>query len=375
MKKLSIDDVARKAGVSIATVSRVINSPELVKEKTRKRVEEVIAQHNYMPLSNARNLSKRVSSMLCIIVPEINNPFCSGVIKGITEIATSLNFTTLCFTSEENYQNEIDALQKINQIHIAGLFYMPCQDYKNDQKGKKVKHLISLLDAPVILIDRRSDYLQLGGVYYDDATAMYEATNILLAKGHKKIALISGSNRVRQTTDREFGFSLALQDAGIENWEQSIYAADYNVDVAYRIAKKLLAKKQAPTAIIGMSNMITIGLIKALSETQLKLGQDIDIFGLDSIDALQYIGTNISFIERDPVKLGNSAARLIVSMLDERTKAAVKLESTVSLDLSNLADSNSPSALTFEKLPPNSYLYKAKMLFPRSSNKAINAII
>lgn len=375
MKKLSINEVAKKAGVSISTVSRVINSPKLVKAETRNRVEKIIEEFNYIPLSNARNLSKKVSSIVCIIIPDINNQFCSGIIKGISEIATKNNLTPMIFSSEENFQNEIDALEKVNQILIAGLFLTPCMDYKDDQKGKKVKKLVTMLDAPVVLVDRRADYLQLGGVYYDDATAMYDAVNMLIRKGHNNIALISGNKKVRLTIDREYGFRLALQEAGIKDIDQYIYPADYDLETAYKVAKKLLCRKDFPTAIIGMNNMITMGLIKALGETKLKLGIDIDVVGLDCIDVLRYIGANICFIERDPVALGRSAAALLLSKLDQRTKLAAQIEEQTPIASSELIESYDGACATFKNLPSDSYIFKANLLFPQNKFSKIDNII
>lgn len=375
MKKLSIDDVAKKAGVSISTVSRVMNTPELVKEETRCKVEKVISEHSYIPLSNARNLSKKVSTTLCLIVPEIDNPFCSSIVKGITDIASLNNLSCMCFSSEENVQTEMRLLEKINQIHIAGLVLMPCLDYKEDQLGKRFKKLTALLDAPVVLIDRRADYLNLPGVYFDDASAMYEATKHLILKGHKKIALISGRKHVRQTTDREYGFLLAMHEAGFIKPEKSVFYPGYNLDLAYKEAKKVLKSSNPPTAIIGMNNTITIGIIRAIGEAGLKIGEDIDLVGLDCIEVLRYIGAKIAFIQRDPVFLGEAAAKLLLSKLDDKTRGVAQIQEAEIPKSDLMTPSISAAALTYSELPQDSYLYSAKVLLPENKKEATEPII
>lgn len=320
MGRLSIDEIAKLAGVSIATVSRVLNNPEKVREETRSKVNAVIKAHRYYPMSSARQLSTRISLTLALIVPGIENPFYGGLTQGISEIAEGANLTLMCFNTGESFANELRILEKLNELRVAGLFYTPCCDYVADKKGQKIKQMIQTLDAPAMLLDRRADFLGLPGAYYNDARAICRTTCEAIAEGHRDIVLISGARHLRITRDREEAFCRALEEQGIAEPRKRMLRSDYSLETSYEVAKELLGRPKRPSAVFCINNNTTLGLLKASLEKGLVMGDDIRVISLDNIEALRFTNTRITFIDRNPVRLGRAAAHNLIARIGARSR-------------------------------------------------------
>lgn len=314
-KEFTINDIAREACVSKATVSRVLNNSASVKPETKLRVQQIMEQRRFTPSATARSLSKQSSNSIGVLVPEIDNPFFGELLRGIVEVADKKNLVVMYFNSDDNAEKDRKALLSLKEHRICGLLYTPAMDYAAKGQQKEIEKLLADLDAPVVLMDRQPDSLSTYDcVSFDDETGIYEAAEVLIKAGHRKIAILNATlNRVLART-RYRGYERALEDAGIELERRYVFEGDYSMSTAYQLSRDLLAMEDRPTAVITCNNSTSLGFLKALYERGERLSEDIACIGLDRIEALDIIKCKFNYIERDAKQMGRRA----ISLLNER---------------------------------------------------------
>lgn len=361
-KKVSISDVARGAGVSKTTVSRVMNKPELVNKLTRERVENIINEYNYIPSYDARNFSKQLSTIFCVIVPEISNTYWSKFIQEISKLAMQNNLITVCFSSEDSTDTELLIFDKILKMNIAGIFYAPCKCIEKSKAHQRVLASIKSFKIPIILVDRRADHLGCPGVYFDDFTGVYTATRKLIANGHTKIAIIGGSQDLQQTLDRLSGYTCALVKNKVSWSKKCIYLGDYTEDFSYSVSKKFLLNTDRPTAVICMNNSLTLGLLKAMREVGFKTGKDLTVVGLDEIKMLEYAGLELTFIRRDSSVLAKASMYLMLEKLEADTKKQLNIINIPLPVHRYMKPPEFKSVDTYMTLPNDSFLFETDLV-------------
>lgn len=310
---VTISDIAGKAGVSHATVSRVLNNSGYVKDETRERVREVIKELNYTPSAIARSLSRSKTNTIGVIVPDINNLFFGDIIKGITEIADKNNLNIILCNTDEDKEKELKAINVLKEQRIQGLIITPTF-YKNS-KGSENLETLKNLGIPIILIDGHVEYLDFSGVFIDHIRGAYEGTEALVKEGHKKIAIITGPMKSRPSKERLLGYEKALQANDIPIQDKYIFYGDYSYETAYKITKEILQMENRPTAIFVTSNNMILGAIKAFYEEKLDIPKDMAIIGFDKVDILNIIGMNISFINGPSTELGRTGMKMLLESL------------------------------------------------------------
>lgn len=311
-KEFTINDIAKEARVSKATVSRVLNDSASVKPETKARVLKVMADWHFTPSTVARNLSRQSSNTIGIIVPDIDNPFFGEIFRGVAEIADAGNYTLICCNSDDNLEKDQKALTMLKGHRIRGLLYTPAVDYTTKEQQAEINKLLQELNAPVVIMDRRSGSLSgYDGVFFDDEKGIYEAAMYLIGKGHRKIALLNATmDRVLART-RYKGYEKALKEAGIPLERRYIFEGDYHMTRAYQLAKEMLAMEDRPTAVITCNNRTSLGFLKALYERHESLPKDMACIGLDRIETLDIIDSKFNYIERDAKMMGREAIRLL----------------------------------------------------------------
>ncbi|MGK0465276.1 LacI family DNA-binding transcriptional regulator [Clostridium sp.] len=313
---VTISDIAKKVGVSHATVSRVLNTSGYVKDETREKVLSAIKELNYTPSAIARSLSTSKTNTIGVIVPDINNLFFGDIIKGITEIADQHNLNIILCGTDEDKDKELKAINVLREQRIQGLIITPTF-YKNLNNSENLDALKNL-GIPIILIDGHVEYLDFSGVFIDHLQGAYDGTSALIKAGHRKIVMITGAMKSRPAVERLKGYKKALQANNIPIEDKYIFYGDYSHETAYKITKKILKMDNKPTAIFVSSNTMMLGCIKAFYEEKLDIPKDMAIIGFDKVDALNIIGMNISFINGPSIELG----RIGMKMLLENLKSA-----------------------------------------------------
>jgi len=313
MKNFTISDIAEKAGVSKATVSRVLNSPEKVEEGTRKRIEQIMKELHYTPSATARNLSTQVSSTIGVIVPEISNTFFGELFTGIEEVINKNNLSLLYCSNEDKADKDFLALDLMKTQRVRGVIYIPAVNYPEIGMMKKVQKKLESLGCPVVCLDRDIN-LHLDTIHFNDKKAMKQTVLSLAEAGHSRIAVINGNNeRNVLASERYEGYLEGMKAAGLEVNQELVFQGEYKKSYSYLITKELLKSPVQPTAVITCNNNLGRGYLQAVYEAKKP-----DIYthvSLDKLDMLDILGVPLNYIERDSYELGKRGAEMLISRI------------------------------------------------------------
>lgn len=323
--KSTIKDIAKLSGVSQATVSRVINNPSSVKEETRRIVEQVIAENRYSPNAMARGLSMNESNTIGVVVPDISNPFFCEVIKGISAVADQNDLRIILCDTDENPKKEVAFLENLEQQKLKGIIITPISD--SNEFDSEFSSIIEGVGIPIILVDRDVKYSNLSGVFIDNIKGAFDATSALINEGHKDIAVIAGPKTSKPGRDRLRGYIKAFEMNNIPVNEEYINYGDFRFESGYEITKKILNNGNRPTAIFSCNNLMTLGVLKAVRESNLRLPEDMALIGFDEIEHLDIMGFKISYVSRSTYSMGKIAMEILLEQFDsikEKKENAVK---------------------------------------------------
>lgn len=312
--KMTIEDIASKAGVGIATVSRVLNNRGYVNEKTRAKIEAVIKKYDYVPSATARNFAKKESNMVAVIVPEAHNPYFAAAVEGISEVLEQHDLLLILCNSDKDFIKEEKILYTLKQQELKGIIVTPAIDDLNKGGLKEYKEIVESLYIPVVFMDSGLNFYEWDVVYFDNTANSYNAIKAVIEEGNSEIGIITGDLRTKTARDRYKGYAQALEESGIELNEKYVYNGDFTVKTAYDITRNMLATGKYPEIVFTSNNLTTIGFIKAVYDARLKLGRDIQCISFDKLDTFEKL--KYSYIERDPLQMG----RLAATMLMERIK-------------------------------------------------------
>lgn len=306
---MNIREIAKRVGVSSATISRVLNNSGYVKEETRKKVLEAVEKYDYVPNAIARSLSIQDSLSIGAVIPDIENEFFSKVISGISEVAEAYHYNIIFQGTNETLEKEHSFLKAVQSQRLKGVIITPISE--SDPVTRD--YLLRLEEAgiPVVLVDRDVRGAQFDGVFVDNQRGAYDGVSALIEAGHKKIAVITGPDTSKPGKDRFEGYRQAMEDNGLPIVPEYVACGDFKINKAYQCTKRLLELPDPPTAIFSSNNLSTMGCLKYITEHKLKLGRDIGLMGFDDIDAFRVIDYRISVVDRDAREQGREAMRLL----------------------------------------------------------------
>lgn len=311
---MNINDIAQKARVSTATVSRVINNSTLVKPETRDKVLEVIEACGYTPSAVAKNLSVQTTHNVGVIFPDIENPFFSSALIGITQVAERQQYNVSFFNSDETTEKEQGCLNVIRQQRMDGVIVSPADTY--DSNTRLMLEEFERQGVAVVLLDRDLE----GGVFSlvraEDQQGSYSAVRQLLLEGHERIAIIVGSPSNRPVYDRFSGYRKAMEEFQIPIRPEYVVRADQKSEIAYEVTETLMRLPEPPTAIFTCNNMMTLGCLRYCTEHGVTIGKDIALIGFDDIEVLRDIGYGLSVVTRSSQEMGRIAMKLLLKRLE-----------------------------------------------------------
>lgn len=319
---VTISDIAKRAKVSPATVSRVLNNSGYVKEETRHRILAAIKEMNYTPSAIARSLSKNENNTIGIIVPDVTNTYFGEIIKGVSEIAEKENLNIILFNTDNYLEKEIRAINLLKEQRIKGIIMTP--GFGEEKFNENYVKTITTLNVPIILVSADIKFTKLNGVFVDSIKGGYDATSLLIKEGHTKIGIMVGLLGSEPVMDRLEGYKKALLESNLTYDEKYIYHGDFKLDKAYELTKKILRQKDAPTALVVCSNMMTMGVIKAIKEENKEIPKDLAIVGFNKIDLLDIVGVNITYMEDCPVELGRASMEMLCDIIRNTENEEVK---------------------------------------------------
>jgi DNA-binding LacI/PurR family transcriptional regulator len=314
MKTATIRDVARKAGVGVGTVSRVINDSPLVSDSTRRRVLEVIEKLNYVPSHAARRLSLGKTLTISVIVPFFTRPAEIERLRGIQKMVAESDYDLIIYNVEnvaqrDTYMREIPRHERTDGVIIISL----------SPRNEDIPYLVHA-DVPIVLVDANHPSLeQLNRVIIDDIHGGCQATQHLIDLGHRRIGLISDyleePLNFTSSRDRYLGYCQSLQAAGIPFIPEYHLQGDHGRAHAYQMATELLSLPQPPTAIFAASDTQAMGVLQAARELGLKVPEDLSVIGYDDIEVAEYLG--LSTIRQLLLKTGQRGVELLLEILHQ----------------------------------------------------------
>lgn len=319
---ITIKDIAERAEVSQATVSRVLNNSEFVKDEKKERVLNAIKELNYVPNSLARSLSTNKSNTIGVVVPDVHNPFFGEVIKGIATVADEEDINIILCDTDENMDKEFKALEMLKKQRVQGIIITPTSD-KNEFNSEYLETLENM-GMPIVLIDRDVKYSNFDGVFLDNINGAFEATNALIKEGHKKIAVIAGPQTSKPGRDRLRGYKKAMLMNKLDVDEKYIFYGDFKQESSYKITKEIINMEDKPTAIFVCNNMMNLGCMKALFEENIKIPEDMALIGFDEIEILNVLNFKISAVSRPTSEMGRVAMNMFLDKLKNKEDMQTK---------------------------------------------------
>ncbi|NJD01942.1 MAG: LacI family transcriptional regulator [Ruminiclostridium sp.] len=308
MSASTIQDVAKAAGVSVATVSRVINNSAAVAESTRKAVMAAVKMLNYQPNLLGRNLRRTETRRILVLLPNIGNPFYARIVKGIEDIAHKNGYNVMLCNTDSQAEREKIYLELLKCRLADGVIFMA------PVLGKEGLTEIGR-SFPVVQCCEYTEGAQVSHVSIDNYTAAYKLTKHLISTGHKRIGIISCRGPVVSIIQREDGFKKALADSGIEFREDLIKYGDYSFNSGLRAANQFVSMGDRPTAVFAISDIMAIGALRAIRESNLKVPEDIAVAGFDNINFASMCNPTLTTISQPKYDMGCISMELLLQQI------------------------------------------------------------
>ena len=306
----TISDVAKRAGVSPVTVSRVINNTGNVRVTTREKVEHAIEELGYVPSVMARSLRSKRTRTLALIVSDVTNPFWTTVARGVEDAARSRDYSVFLCNTDENPVKQQRYLDVVAAQRVDGVIIAP---YDSDaQNLAKLRQR----NIPTVIVDRRIEGWDVDSVYSDSLSGAKALVQHLIGLGHRRIAMLSGPANTSTAADRVAGYCMALAEAEISIDSRLIKQGEYRITSGEELTHQILEEGLNPTAVFAANNAIAIGVIQALGERGLRIPQDIALVCFDDLPSVSCLFPFLTVVLQPAYDMGVNAAQLLLSRLD-----------------------------------------------------------
>lgn len=305
----SIQDVAELAGVSVATVSRVMNNSNNVSPKSVQKVQSAIDELNYAPNWASKNLRSKKSNMILIVIPEFSNIFWGDILDGMDQEAERNHYKLIITTSHGNVTQERSALSMLKQHQADGAILLSPVLSQSELAAIDSTH-------PIIQCCEYTENSTLPHVSIDNFTASYQATEYLIRMGHKKIAMVSSTNHFSSTIQRELGFNKALSQYHIPLLENYLLRGNYSFSSGYEKMKLLLSNPEPPSAVLAISDTVAAGCLAAIDGCGLSCPKDVSVIGFDNIQLSTMVHPKLSTVSQPRNQLGVTAVQMLMDRLN-----------------------------------------------------------
>ncbi len=303
-----IREVAKRAGVSLGTVSNVLNRPEIVAQETRRRVQLAIEEIGFVRNGSARQLRAGNSQYIGLVMLDVANPFFTEVARGVEDAANEAGYVVILCNSDDSLEKESHYLQVLEEQRARGVLITPVQsDASYLQRFRK-------RGIAVVLLDRPSRIKDLCSVAVDDVRGGELATTHLLEQGHVRIGFVHGPLSIRQCADRRRGVLRAVRTAGLDPDQVivDITASAQNAREGEESGEKLLGAKIKPTAVFCANDLLALGLMRALIKRGISIPGDMALVGYDDVEFASVLSTPLTSIRQPKYELGRTAAELLL---------------------------------------------------------------
>ena len=318
---ISLKKVAELANVSVATVSRVLNKDNSVKEETSLRVQKAIKQSGYHPNRVAQRLrsTHRNRKLIGLLIPDIQNPFYVDVVRGIEEYAYAHDSAVLIGNFSQDLKKEKLYLEILRSESVDGFIVAP--------SGGKDEFVESLVEDgyATVCIDRGLANVDVDVVMVDNHKGAFEATEHLIKVGHKRIAHITGNPTIPTTKDRISGYEAALTKNGLPIDHSLIVGKESNFESGLEMTKLLLQMPEPPSAIFTGNNLLTLGAFEMILKMGLKIPEDIAILGFDDMYWANSFNPALTAVRQSGYDIGRRAVELLFQRIEEPDRPTARI--------------------------------------------------
>lgn len=311
---VTMKDVARRAGVSSATVSHVINETRFVSDELKARVYQAMRELNYHPDAIARSLRRRRTQNIGMIVPDISYPFLAEVARGVEEAGFELGYNVILCDSDGDLEREANYIELLQEKKVDGIVFVAA--------GESSSHVQALIEQgiPVVVCDRELAGVEVDTVIADNVESGYQATKYLISLRHRRIGCIAGPWELEISNKRLEGYRQALEEHGLPFREELIVHSDFQCRGGYQAMRELLALDEPPTAVFACNDLMAIGAICAASQKKLRIPRDVAIIGCDDIAPASFTNPSLTTIAQPKREMGAAAVEMLVERIRDKSK-------------------------------------------------------
>jgi LacI family transcriptional regulator len=314
----TIKDVAREAGVSVATVSKILNYPDYSKAETRKKVTATIKRLNYQPNHAAQSMVNKRTGMIALIIPDVRNPFFTEVARGVEDVANQHNYRVMLCNTDEDPLKQQNYLQALQGRIVDGFIIAVASD--DSRQLKKINRR----ELPFVFIDRECRNYRMDAVIVDNRDGAAKAVRHLLGNGHRRVGFISGKQDTQTGRERLQGYCEALAEGGVSVDPNIIKDGKFTIEGGYQAVKALLELTDKPDALFIANNAMTIGVIKALTEAQIRIPEEIALISFDDADWAEFFTPALTVIRQPTYTMGSLAGELLFQRISESKPSEIK---------------------------------------------------
>lgn len=319
----TMKDIARRTGLGLATISSYFNGGN-VREKNRKKIEEAIEELHYEVNEVARGLKTNATKTIGVVIPELNNVFCSEIITGMEDVLRSHGYATIICDCRTDRKLEKEAVEFLTRKRVDGIINMPV-----DVSGTHLK-AFDRTGKPIVIIDRKIQGLSCDSVLVDNERAAEDAVDFLMENGHRNIGIIVGPQEIFTAQERLKGYYAAHEKRGIPVQESLIYHGDYIIQGGVKGLEELVKKNPQMTAVFVTNYEMTMGAVIGTNELGIHMPKELSMIGFDNLQFARACSPKLTIVSQPTEAIGEKVAQMILSRLGvgEETE-----EKTVTLKL------------------------------------------
>ncbi|MHB1653546.1 MAG: LacI family DNA-binding transcriptional regulator [Desulfitobacteriaceae bacterium] len=325
---VTIKDVARLAGVSISTVSRVLNNNDHpVNSETKERILAAIEELSFYPNAIARGLQANKTKTIGLILPDIGNPYYPGIVRGVEDLAHELGYTLILCNADRSRERTQEYLRVLREKRVDGIIFTGGGIAQDAQQGNFFEK-----DAVATVVIGKH-WSNLPSVQVNNVKAAREACEHLLSLGHRQIATVTGPEASTTARDRLEGYRQGLAAFGLTEHPEWIILGDFEVDSGYRAVAQLPRMgREGITAIFAQNDLMAIGVINALQQRGMKVPDDVAVVGFDDIPLASFVTPKLSTVAIPVYELGMTAMKVLAKLLvGQETESVTILETKLEL--------------------------------------------
>lgn len=314
---ITLRDIAERVGVSVSTVSRVLNGKAKkyrISSETQLKVEEAALKLQYKPNTLARGLRLSKTHTIGLVVPDVANPFFATVANSIQNQAQLQGYSIAICATNEDLEMELKYIDLLLGKRVDGLIVMPV--------GQEFDHFKPLIgqDFPLVILDRIAEGLEVASVEVDNYAGSFSAVEHIIKMGHRNIAIIEGLRSTKVAKNRFEGFRDALFQYHLPMDENLIRGNDFRMNNGYFGTMELLDLDSPPTAIFATSNLITLGTLKAVTERGLCIPEDISLVAFDNSDLAPYLISPLTTVAQPTEQMGKVAVETLMGIINKQRR-------------------------------------------------------